>query len=225
MKSRILLALVLTATAASAVDYKTQIAPIFRNKCYACHSVTKKVKGKLALDDAELPKQIGPGKHIIPGEAMKSTMFVNCTLPDDDADVMPPEGKNRLTDAEIDLLKNWIAEGASLTGGGAAPAPTPAAAPAVMPAAGGLLKMDQQRRQSHRSPVHGPGRRRRAAENARHRRHPHRPPFPPLAGKSGTGKDCDEIKARLRNQIIEDAIGSKVRWRFHFNTNADSATR
>jgi mono/diheme cytochrome c family protein len=140
MKSRILLALVLTATAASAVDYKTQIAPIFRNKCYACHSVTKKVKGKLALDDAELPKQIGPGKHIIPGEAMKSTMFVNCTLPDDDADVMPPEGKNRLTDAEIDLLKNWIAEGASLTGGGAAPAPTPAAAPAVMPAAGGLLK-------------------------------------------------------------------------------------
>ena len=140
MKSRILLALVLTATAASAVDYKTQIAPIFRNKCYACHSVTKKVKGKLALDDAELPKQIGPGKNIIPGEAMKSTMFVNCTLPDDDADVMPPEGKNRLTDAEIDLLKNWIAEGASLTGGGAAPAPTPAAAPAVMPAAGGLLK-------------------------------------------------------------------------------------
>ena len=140
MKSRILLALVLTATAASAVDYKTQIAPIFRNKCYACHSVTKKVKGKLALDDAELPKQIGPGKNIIPGEAMKSTMFVNCTLPDDDADVMPTEGKNRLTDAEIDLLKNWIAEGASLTGGGAAPAPTPAAAPAAMPAAGGLLK-------------------------------------------------------------------------------------
>lgn len=141
MKSRIFLALALTVGTASAVDFKTQIAPIFRNKCYACHSVTRKVKGKLALDDAELPKQIGPGKNIVPGEAMKSTMFINCTLPDDDADVMPPEGKNKLTAAELDTLKAWITEGASLTGGGAAPAPapTPAAAPAAG-ADGPLLK-------------------------------------------------------------------------------------
>lgn len=139
MSHRILLALILTVTTASAVDYKSQIAPIFRNKCFACHSVTKKVKGKLALDDAELPKAIGPGQHIIPGEAMKSTMFINCTLPSDDPDVMPPDGKNRLTDAEVELFKAWITEGASLTAGGAAPAP--AAAPAAaMPAAGGLLK-------------------------------------------------------------------------------------
>lgn len=137
MSHRILLALLLTVGTASAVDYKTQIAPIFRNKCYACHSVTKKVKGKLALDDAELPKQIGAGKNIIPGEAMKSTMYINCTLPDDDADVMPPEGKNKLTAAELDLMKAWITEGASLTAGGAAPAPAAAATPA---AAGGLLK-------------------------------------------------------------------------------------
>jgi len=137
MKSSLLLALVLTATTASAVDFKTQIAPIFRNKCYACHSVTKKVKGKLALDDAELPKQIGDGKNIIPGQGAKSTMYVNCTLPNDDADVMPPEGKNKLTDAELATFKAWIDEGASLTGGGAAPAATPAAMPA---AAGGVLK-------------------------------------------------------------------------------------
>lgn len=138
MSHRILLALLITVTTASAVDYKSQIAPIFRNKCFACHSVTKKVKGKLAMDDAELPNQIGAGKNIIPGEPMKSTMFINCTLPDDDQDVMPPDGKNKLTAAELDLFKAWIAEGASLTGGGAAPAP--AAAPAAMPAAGGLLK-------------------------------------------------------------------------------------
>ena len=138
MKFSLLFALVLTTTAASAVDYKTQIAPIFRTKCYACHSTTKKVKGKLALDDDKLPEQIGAGKNIIPGEAMKSTMFVNCTLADDDSDVMPPEGKNKLTAAELDLFKAWITEGASLTGGGAAPAAAPAAA---MPAAaGGVLK-------------------------------------------------------------------------------------
>lgn len=138
MKFSLLFALVLTTTAASAVDYKTQIAPIFRTKCFACHSVTKKVKGKLALDDDKLPEQIGAGKNIIPGDAAKSTMWVNCTLPDDDSDVMPPEGKNKLTTAELDLFKAWINEGASLTGGGAAPAAAPAAA---MPAAaGGVLK-------------------------------------------------------------------------------------
>ena len=137
MKSSLLLALILTATTASAVDYKTQIAPIFRNKCYACHSVTKKVKGKLALDEDKLSEQIGAGKNIIPGQGAKSTMYVNCTLPNDDADVMPPEGKNKLTDAELATFKAWIDEGASLTGGGAAPAATPAAMPA---AAGGVLK-------------------------------------------------------------------------------------
>lgn len=136
MKYRILLVLLTAVGTASAVDYKSQIAPIFRNKCYACHSVTKKVKGKLALDDDKLPEQIGPGKNIIPGEAMKSTMLINCTLPDDDADVMPPDGKNRLTDAEIDLLKGWINEGASLAAGGASPTPAPASAPA----AGGVMK-------------------------------------------------------------------------------------
>lgn len=139
MTQRLLLALALLTSTASAVDYAKQIAPIFRQKCFACHSETRKVKGKLALDDAKLPEQIGPGKNIIPGEPMKSTMFINCTLPDDDADVMPPDGKNRLTAAELDLLKAWITEGASLTAGGAAPAP--AAAPTAAPAmAGGVTK-------------------------------------------------------------------------------------
>lgn len=137
MTQRLILAfVVLTTGAASAVDYKSQVAPIFRNKCFACHSEARnKVKGKVALDDSRIAEQIGAGKHIIPGEAMKSTMYINCTLPNDDDDVMPPDGKNRLTQAELDMIKAWITEGASLTGGGAAPAPAPAPA-----AAGGLLK-------------------------------------------------------------------------------------
>ena len=114
----------LLATSASAVDYKSQIAPIFRSKCFECHSTTKKTKGDLALDDAKMPESIGPGKHIVPNEPKKSTMLIFCTLPDDDDDVMPPKGKNRLTAAELKLLETWITEGASLTGG-AAPAPTP----------------------------------------------------------------------------------------------------
>lgn len=124
----ILTASLLLVTNASAVDYKSQIAPIFRSKCFECHSETKKTKGDLALDDAKMPESIGPGKHIVPNEPKKSTMLIFCTLPNDDDDVMPPKGKNRLTAAELKLLETWITEGASLTAGGAAPAPAPNAA-------------------------------------------------------------------------------------------------
>jgi mono/diheme cytochrome c family protein len=132
--SLLLAAAAFTAVAvpqAAAVDYKSQVAPIFRAKCFECHSETKKVKGDVALDDAKMPENIGPGKHVVPNEPKKSTMLIYCTLPDDDEDVMPPKGKNRLTAAELKLLETWIAEGASLTGGGAAPAPAAAGTAAL----------------------------------------------------------------------------------------------
>lgn len=137
MKSPLTAAVVFTlAASASAVDYTKDIKPVLSQKCYACHAVSKgKTKGDVALDTPEeLAKVIKPGGHIIPGDAAKSTLLLSCKLPDDDEDVMPPKGKNRLTPAEITALETWITEGASLTGGGAAQA---AAAPAAsMPAAG-----------------------------------------------------------------------------------------
>jgi hypothetical protein len=135
-----LLLLLAVATNAAAVDYKTQIAPIFRAKCYECHSEPKgKTKGDLAMEpDDKLAENIGPGKHIVPGEPAKSTMLIFAKLPDDDDEVMPPKGKNRMTPAETALLETWIKEGASLTGGGTAAAPpAPASSPPAPAAAEG----------------------------------------------------------------------------------------
>lgn len=129
------IALAVTTVTAFGVDYKTQVQPILRNKCYACHSLAKKVKGDLAMDPEEkMVTTIGPGKLIIPGEPEKSKMLQVCKLPDDDSDVMPPKGKNRLTDAEVTLLETWIKEGAGLVPG-AAPVAMPAATPAPAAAA------------------------------------------------------------------------------------------
>lgn len=125
--------LCVVSTTASAVDYASQIAPIFRAKCYECHHTSKKVKGDVDLADDKMPESIGAGKHIVPNEPKKSTMLIYCTLPDDDEDVMPPKGKNRLSPAELKLLETWITEGANLKGGGAAPT-------AAAPAAGGAQK-------------------------------------------------------------------------------------
>ncbi len=144
MNRPLIAALVLIGTAsAPAVDY-AQIKNLFSQKCYACHAISKgKTKGDLALDTPEeLGKVIKPDGLMIPGSPDKSKLVASVKLADDDDDVMPPKGKNRLTPAEVTLLETWIKEGASLTGGGGAPAPAPAAAPAApapgAPAAAGV---------------------------------------------------------------------------------------
>lgn len=131
----------LTCASAYAVDFKKDVRPIFDQKCFACHSVAKgKVKGKVALDtDEKLTAIMGADGHIVPGDPAKSNLLTICKLPSDDSDVMPPDGKNRLTDAEVATLESWIKEGASLKEGGGAPmAPTAAAPAAPAPAAGGM---------------------------------------------------------------------------------------
>ena len=43
-----------TVLSASALDYKRDVMPIFKEKCYDCHSDNaKKVKGGLRFDDEE----------------------------------------------------------------------------------------------------------------------------------------------------------------------------
>ncbi|MES2596260.1 MAG: c-type cytochrome domain-containing protein [Verrucomicrobiota bacterium] len=144
MNRSLIAALVLIGTAsASAVDY-AQIKNLFSQKCYACHAISKgKTKGDLALDTPEeLGKVIKPDGLMIPGAPEKSKLLDSVKLPDDDDDVMPPKGKNRLTPEEVTLLTAWIKEGASIAGGGGAPAPAPTAAPAApapgAPAAAGV---------------------------------------------------------------------------------------
>lgn len=116
--------LLLTLSNAAAVDYKSQVFPILNQKCSECHSVARdKIKGKFAIDRLEDMQ-----KHVKAGEPAKSTLVYTVTLPDDDEEVMPPKGKNRLTPAEVTTLKTWIQEGASFEAGAApATATSPAA--------------------------------------------------------------------------------------------------
>lgn len=136
--SSFLLVLLASTGTALAVDYQKQVEPIFRTKCYACHSVEKKVKGDLALDKNKLPESIGAGKVIDPSNVAKSKIVSMVKLPDDDDDVMPPKGKNRLTGEEVAILEAWVKEGASLEGGAASAPPAPAPAGTAAPAGGGV---------------------------------------------------------------------------------------
>ncbi len=100
----------LPVNAAEKVSYNFQIQPVMAEHCLKCHGQDEKQrKAKLRLDvreNALLNKVIVPGK---PDESL----FIERLLTHDEDEVMPPPKENKkLTAAQIDLFKRWIAEGA-----------------------------------------------------------------------------------------------------------------
>jgi hypothetical protein len=101
-----------TARAQDKIDFSKQIRPIFADTCYKCHGA-KKQKGKLRLDSLEAFEKGGKdGKIITPSDPDKSDLYRRIVLPKEDDDVMPPEG-DLLPKYKTDLIKQWIAQGAS----------------------------------------------------------------------------------------------------------------
>lgn len=109
---------------ANAVDFEKEVLPILKERCFDCHSKEhadpktgkmKKPKGKFRMDSAELLMKGGEeGKNVVAGKPDESTVYTSVTVPESDDKAMPPEGKGeRLTKAQQDLIKAWIAEGAS----------------------------------------------------------------------------------------------------------------
>ena len=116
--------------------YRDEIAPILENKCYNCHSATKK-KGGLRLDTEDFIREGGKsGSVLTAGNPDKSQMYLSLLLPEDDDDHMPPQGKPQLTPQEIATIHQWIKQGASFqevvsTFAAGSVAPKPASTPNV----------------------------------------------------------------------------------------------
>lgn len=100
----------------SAVEFEKDVLPIFQSKCSRCH-MDGSSKGGVSLDLDKIDRDIGSGKAIVPGDVEKSDLFEVVSLPQEDGDAMPPEGKGRsLSDRELATLKEWIEGGAPLEG-------------------------------------------------------------------------------------------------------------
>ncbi|MDP7050840.1 MAG: DUF1549 domain-containing protein, partial [Verrucomicrobiota bacterium] len=106
-------ALAAETTLPAPLDFNREIRPILSDKCFACHGPDKKNrKGKLRLDLEESAKD--PKKSaVVPGNPKESELIYHITT-DDEEELMPPvdSGKS-LTTKEKELLRRWIAEGAS----------------------------------------------------------------------------------------------------------------
>lgn len=124
-----LAALVLTASFASAEDisFEKQILPILKTSCFKCHETEheengrmKRPKGGLVLDTAEGILAGGkeyPKENVVAGKPEASWLLKTMALPESDELAMPPEGKgDRVSAADQELVKKWIAAGANFGG-------------------------------------------------------------------------------------------------------------
>lgn len=99
------------------VDFKKHVQPIFEKHCYSCHSVAKKKeKAGYVFDDIKrFANDVGPGRIVVPKNLGESDL-IGILLGSEGKKMMPPEGKDALSQKEVETIKTWIEEGASLPG-------------------------------------------------------------------------------------------------------------
>lgn len=97
---------------ASKVNYTQQIEPIFRQHCQGCHQPAKPEGGLIMTNpNIMLEKGGDSGMSIVRGKADESHLIAEITPRDGKAEM--PKGAPPLSDADIDLIRRWINEGAS----------------------------------------------------------------------------------------------------------------
>lgn len=95
--------------------YADVVAPILRERCYDCHG-PKEQKGKLRLDSLAAMLEGGKeGPALVAGDAAQSPLVTRMLLPEGHDERMPPEDEPGPSPEEIELIRFWVARGASDT--------------------------------------------------------------------------------------------------------------
>lgn len=103
------------AFAATKLDFNRDIRPILSDNCFACHGFdAKKRKADLRLDVAEGAfKRSKEGTVAVKAGDPAASELIKRILTKDEDDLMPPaDSHKKLTSAQIETLKRWVAEGA-----------------------------------------------------------------------------------------------------------------
>jgi mono/diheme cytochrome c family protein len=97
------------------LDFNRDIRPILSDKCFACHgpdATARKIK--LRLDsEADATADLGRGRRaVVPGDVEKSLLAQRITHSDEAMRMPPADSGRKLSPAEIELLTEWIRQGA-----------------------------------------------------------------------------------------------------------------
>ncbi len=104
--------LLLTGTnlvqSADTVSFKRDIRPLLSDNCFACHGPDANHRqADLRLDTRE-----GAALAIKPNHPDQSPLYERLISKDDELRMPPPKSHKSLTDAQIELLRKWIEQGA-----------------------------------------------------------------------------------------------------------------
>ena len=96
------------------LDFNRDIRPILSENCFQCHGFDEKARqAELRLDVAESALADREGvPAIVPSHPEQSELLRRISLPHDDEEFMPAEGKTPLTDRQVDIIRWWIQVGA-----------------------------------------------------------------------------------------------------------------
>jgi hypothetical protein len=94
------------------IDFARDILPLFKDRCFECHDGRKRTSGlRLDVRASALRGGDSGSPAIVAGDRGKSEVLRRILSADKD-EFMPPKGA-RLSTAQIQLLQNWIDQGAS----------------------------------------------------------------------------------------------------------------
>jgi mono/diheme cytochrome c family protein len=116
------------------IDFNRDIRPLLSNTCYKCHGPDEKErKAGLRLDTQE-----GAGQKlesgaltIVPGMSGESELYARISSTDPNEQMPPPNSGKTLSAQQIELIKRWIDEGATMRGHWSLVAPVRPQPPAV----------------------------------------------------------------------------------------------
>ena len=99
------------STRSAAVDFNTEVKPIFNKKCITCHGGVKRKAGFSLLFRADALAETESGKPaIVPGDPDHSEMIRRLTV--NDPEERMPYKHLPLSSDEIGILRRWIKQGA-----------------------------------------------------------------------------------------------------------------
>ena len=100
-----------------AADYDRDVRPILAAKCFTCHGPDADSRAAgLRLDTFEGATAVLKSglRAIAPGDPAASEMLARVAHADPD-ELMPPDGREPLSEAELDAIRRWIESGAEYT--------------------------------------------------------------------------------------------------------------
>ena len=93
------------------IDFESEILPLFEDYCYDCHGPDKEKSGFRTDKRVHLLKGGDSGlAAVVPGKPEASYLIE--VIKSDDPDIAMPPKDDKLFEEDVELLEQWIAEGA-----------------------------------------------------------------------------------------------------------------